>query len=208
MALNIHKEVPEMARNTRNTRVVPHPLRIAAESLRNVGHTESLEAILGDRYNTSEYLEQLATVVDRDGNFTCGHSPFAEQTAILLMENGHPVDAAALFQNIVGNENQVLLVDKYPQDGISYSPALASKHGRLGYRGVLRYGEACLKCNREKEAKKLFDELAMRVPAKCTPFLARARFQALECLQKLGVTTLDNKMTIAEALEESKIYVP
>ena len=196
-----------MARNARGTRVVPHPLKIAAESLRKVGHTESYEAIFSDRFNTSLFLEQLATVVDRDGNFTYGHSPFSEPVAIMLAENGHVVDAVALFQNIVGNEKQALFVHKHPKDGVSYSPVMTGQYGRLGYRGVLRYGEACLKCNRENEAKKLFMELAMRVPAKCSPLLAQARFQALEHLQTLGVATLGNKMTITEALEESKIYV-
>ena len=179
-----------------------HPFDFSAAWLEKVAGTDP------DLLFAGELLRQLSKVVRPDGSFN-GFSRYAEKVAIRLIENKRYEEGFELFMTIVDikRNNRILLVHGKPVLDAYVSEETADTHGQLGYKGVLRFGQAAMRHEEHWLAKKLFLELVERIPTICFPVsLSDARLKALEHLTTLGMKTLSSGVSIMKELETARYH--
>jgi|CXWL01.1.fsa_nt_gi hypothetical protein len=182
-----------------------HPFLFTARWLKKIGYGKDSNPLFC-RSDLEDLLVKLATVVGKDGKLN-KKSSYAEKLALCLAKQGHEAEAMELFLGIMDGKKKVLLIHDPPQLGRYYSSETANTPGKLGYFGVCRFAELCVRQNQKNLAKRLFLEIVERTPTMCAPMtLIDTRANALESLQELGVKRLRSGMSIAEELQATYVH--
>lgn len=151
-----------------------------------------------------DYLGKLMTLFKEDGSFN-GKSPIAEQTALCLVHRGMTGQAMELFKAIVGNDGRnVLFINRARKNVLLDSVEVANKAGKLGYEGAYQLGRLAAELGEEILAKKMFLEIAEKIPTDCFPVrLQDIRIKALEELKRSGISRVYG-MPIENEIFEAK----
>ena len=182
-----------------------HPFLFTDQWLKKIGYGKDSNPLFC-RSDLGDLLAKLATVVGKDGKLN-KEGPYSEKLALCLAKQGHEAEAMELFLGIMGGKRRVLLIHSPLQFGRYVSSETADTPGKLGYFGVCRFAELCVRQNQRDLAKRLFLEIVERTPTMCAPMtLIDTRANALESLQELGVKRLRSGISIAEELQATYIH--
>jgi len=109
----------------------------------------------------SALLEQINSVFKENGSFD-PNSPFSERLALCLIHGKKPQAAAKLFNLIIRNRQDPLLVNTSAMDGC-ICPPTADQYGQLGFEGMFQYSKL-LVWTVPNKAKMFLLEIIQKIP--------------------------------------------
>ena len=140
------------------------------------------------------HMENILAVVG-DSEHINGEHKEAERVALALVNQNKTAIAFKIFKAITRNKDIILFTHSNPVGGY-VSEETSPVSGKLGYEGVYQFGLLALKYQENELAKRLFLEIAEKIPNECQPvYLQDIRTKCLQQLIVLRVMTVNNMST-------------
>lgn len=131
-----------------------------------------------------ERLNWIAGMFNEDGTYNFDNLDIEEYGYCLWQDNAED-EALKIFDGIVGNNSNILLINEPKNPGYSLCQ-FARQKGKLGFESLLAYGQICQKNHMGNKAYRILREFYEKIPVKCGPERVQAVLvTALSIMQKL-----------------------
>lgn len=140
----------------------------------------------------------LSKFYKRDGSYNL-EAEEIEKYAMCLYHDGLPAETVKIFDAIFTDRSEILCTEL---DSCQRLEAFTLQPKKLGYAGLLVYGQACLALGQKTKALKLLSELIDKIPATTGTFHSRdVRVEAIEIMLKIKPS-----LKLRQLLKEAKAH--